>query len=929
MNMARLASKLLRSTFLAAELILFPQVALAHIQDAPSAPADAASAGDEATIVVTGSRVARSDATAATPISVVGDQQLAEAGNLSISDVLRKDPALGSLTRGPSAGLNGAGINAVDLRNLGNRRSLVLIDGRRYPKFSDILGNSGQDISGIPAIMIDRIEVLRDGASTAYGADAVAGVVNFILRDRFEGVRVDAFSGISDEGDGFAYRLAGLFGARSDRASIVIGAQYQHQDNIQQDERDWAFPLITGWQADGAPIFNGGSTSITPGGRVTAATALGGSPAGAVLACYPIGGGTTNLAPACEAYDPAPQSSLYSGFTIKSAGAVGRYEMTEDIELRFEGFWSNRDASQDISAQQINLGSSTGAFPSGFVIPATNANNPYGRDIRFTWRPAQYGARPTVTDSTTIWAMGAVRGRIFGDFNWEISHSYGETDSHQRTSNQVNSVSLFNLLNPAACASDPVCAPIGAIPNVAALLQQTTPLTLQQQGYLFEASTARIRFVSEQTMATLTGDLFELPAGSVGLAVGFEHRAESGRILPDDLVQSGALVGSTVLPGGGSFNTEEAFAELDVPLLRDQPFARELSLNLQGRYSHFSNFGGAETYKVGLNWAPTSDIRFRGAYGTSFRAPDVLELYAGGGVSTGGFQDPCNAGGLRLTNPTVTANCAALGVPADFNQPQPNLPQRGGGNPGLEPERGRTYTTLTADYYNIRIRDAIRGTNVQANLNQCYSDPGFLTRAANPNDICFGFADRGPTSALPILNVPPINSGTQKTSGLDMSLQYVESNLPVPGRLDLALRLSHLFEFAVNGVDYKGSYPSPGTFVDGFSNFPRWRGSAQVAYSAEPFTVQWTTTFVNRMRDFFVGTVVPADNTLGYDGTPRYFSHDLLVRIEPTENSTFTFGVNNLFDKEPPYAFITTRNTLPSVFDVIGRYFFVTASYRF
>jgi iron complex outermembrane receptor protein len=651
--------------------------------DAPATSGDAP-AEAEAEIVVTGSLLARSDATSTTPISVIGSEQILDSGTLSISDVLRKDPALGSQSRGPGTGLNGAGINAVDLRNLGNQRTLALVNGRRYPKFSDVLGNSGQDITGIPSYLIRRVEVLRDGASTTYGADAVAGVVNFILNDKADGLTLDAYSGISDRGDGFSYRISGLLGIASNRGSLVFGAGYQHQDDIPQQNRDWAIPIVTGFTAAGAPIY---ATTFTPGGRVTSANAVPGSPANTLLACYPVGGGTTNLAPTCGTYDGALQTSLYSASTVKSAGVIGRYELTDNIRAKIDAFYTNRSSSQDIAAIQANTGSTLGVYPSGFVIPSTNSNNPYGRDIRLTWRPAQYGPRSTITDSDTLFANFGFDGTVFGDWRWEITHTYGKTRSNQRTLNQLDSTAFFNLLNPSACAANPVCAGIGPIANIAALLQQATPLTDAQRDYLLKDASADISFVSQQTLATFGGTIFKLPAGDVGLAIGLEHRTESGTIRPDAVVQSGVLVGSQVLETDGKFSTNEAFAELNVPLLANAPFFHELTLNLQGRYSDFSNFGGAETYKIGLNWSPIEDIRFRGAYGTSFRAPDVLELYSGGAVATNAVQDPCNAAGLRATNATVNANCTALGVPANFQQPQTALPYRLEATPNSSPRR--------------------------------------------------------------------------------------------------------------------------------------------------------------------------------------------------------------------------------------------------
>jgi len=909
---------LLSSTLTALPLLL---AAPAHAQE---------SEGEE--IIITGSLVSRSDANSPSPISLFDSEDLIDAGNVSISEMLRKDPALGSASRGPQNSLNGAGSIGVNLRNLGNRRSLVLINGKRYPIFTDSIYNTVQDIGAIPAAMIEQVDVLRDGASTTYGADAVAGVVNFRLRTKFDGLQVEAFNGISSRGDGASHRISAIVGASSDRGDVVLAAQWEKQDDIPQDARPWATNLVTSLLGTGT--ING---LISPGGPVYGAT--GATP----IACYPVGGGTTNLAPNCESYDSSHQSSLILGREVRSIAGSGRYELTNTIQFNASAFYSDRSSNQDISSTQINTASAVGVYRN-ILIPGTNSNNPYGRDVFLRWRPTTYGPRTSTGEASTFWGSIGFSGEIFGRFKWDVSHTYGQTKSTVTSANTPLSTSLYNLLNPTACAADPVCRPIGAIPNIAALLQGTTPLTGAQRDYLFYDQISNSKYTSQQTRATIQGSLFRLPGGDVKLALGAEYRQETGKARSDEITQSQVPIGSYIFPTNGEFSTKEVFGELDLPLLADAPFVHELSVNLQARYSDFSTFGGADTYKAGIVYAPIDGLRFRASYGTSFRAPDIIELFGGGFGGLGSGTDPCNsaAGGLRATNATVAANCTALGVPTVYTQPATTIPIRSGGNPMLNPERGETYTigavltprfapglSISVDYFNVKVKDAITAVSgfLTNQLNDCYSSSDFAARAANSNDICFGYGDRSANGDLLRVNAGSLNLQELSTSGVDFSLTYAtEPDVLVPGSLTLDLRGSYLDSFNQAGREYVGQFVGG---IAGDTSYPRWRGVSSLSYAIDTFTVRWTANFVNAMQDSSYGTTVPVTNFLNYSGVPSYWSHDLLFKVADVKGLDFTVGVNNLFDKDPPYAFVSTRNTLPSTYDQIGRYFFMAVRAKF
>jgi iron complex outermembrane receptor protein len=905
---------------------------LVALLSANSAFAQAAQPAQVDEVVVTGTLISRSDANSPNPISVVTNQQIVEAGTLNITEVLKQDPALGVNSRSNTLTLNGAGASNVNLRNLGSNRTLALVNGRRLPVFSDPIGNSSQDTTILPSNLIQRVDVLRDGASTTYGADAVAGVVNFILRDKFDGFQTEAYYGQSEQGDGEAYRLSALMGKTWDRGSVVFSALYQDQDPILMSRRSWARPAI---QTLASPVSaNTYGSNNTPGGAILSAAS------GAQLACYPFaGGGVIPQTDAnCPRYDSSVETSLTGGTTLRNFGLVARYDVTDKIRFSADVFQSRRESYNSISAAQILTSGLTGAFPAGFRVLATSTNNPFGQDVNIRWRPATYGSRPTMATTNQVYANFGLDGKLFDDrVTWNITQTYSQSDALIRTPNQINSVALNNLLNTAACAADRVCTGIGAVPNIANLLSGATRLTAAQQSYMFFTQTSDNKFSSAQTIATASGTLFKLPAGDVDLAVGYEHRKETGKITPDALTQQGVAIGSFVFPTDGQFSTNEAFGELNIPLVKDAPLMKDLSVDLQGRYSDFSNFGGAKTYKIGVNWTPIEGIRFRGGYGTSFRAPGVIELYGGGVGATSSIQDPCNsgAGGLRATNSAVNANCNALGVPANFVQSGTALPTRSGGNPALEPERGRTITfgvvfqpdylpglLATVDAYDIRIRDAIGAGNTQNNLNNCYADTTLAARSANSDDICFSFGNRQVNGQLDRILTRSINLQEVYTSGVDMNLRYRWQELPmVSGSFTADMRASYLRSYKQQGVQLANTFNGG---VDGSSAFPRLRGNLTGTYSQPLFDIQWQVNYVDSIRDQFYGTSVPVVNIKGYSGVPTYFSHDLLVRVRPMDGLRVSVGVNNLFDKDPPYALVLTRNSLATVHDQVGRYYFMT-----
>ncbi|MDB5583029.1 MAG: TonB-dependent receptor [Bradyrhizobium sp.] len=890
----------------------------------PDSAADKTEGGD---IVVTGSRVGGGDVKSPSPISVITAQAITDTGVLSLADVIRRDPAASAASRGANATLNGGGETSVNLRNLGLNRTLVLINGHRYAPTSDELGNAAQDIGAIPTGMIDRVEILRDGAATTYGADAVAGVVNIILKDNYNGLDAHAYYGISGHGDGPGYRVDASLGMANDRGSVLFTVERQEQSGILQDQRDWSRDLISGIGATAATI----GSAIIPGGKVLSAS-------GATIACFNEGS-ATNLAPACPRYSSSPETSLTLRLATTSVGGTAHYDIADNLRFNVSAFYTERTSSQSTSATSLVTSGQTPPFNSGYLIPATNSNNPYGVPIYLQWRLSQYGPSTNDIDQHSLWGTAGFSGRIFDRFDWDVTGTYSSTNLLGQRRNTVNNVNFYNLLNPSICSADPVCKPVGAVGNIANLISGTAPLTAAQRQYAFTTGLVDIQNISEQEVASIHGPLFNLPAGPVRIALGFEHRVEIGKVTPDENYTLG-VYSSQIFPTNGRYSTNEAFGELQIPVLKDTPFAKALDVNLQGRYSHFSNFGGAYTYKIGVNYAPVEDVRFRATYGTSFRAPSVIELYGGGVGATGAIGDPCSATGIRSTNATVAANCAALGVPANYIPP-PSIPTRSGGNPALQPEKGKSFTagmvatprflpqfTLTADYFNFTINNTIGRTNITTVIAECYSDPAFLTRANNPSDTCFGYNARTPAGDLGRINNLQINlPGSTQTSGIDFAARFNFGALGfVPGALVADLHGSYLASYKVSGVENAGSFQSG---VSGSTAYPRWQGMLDLDYTVSNVMFRFETQYIGAMRDFYAGVTFPTVNYMNYEGTPNYFLNNILLKWKvPHQNLDLAVGVNNVFDRDPPYAFVSTRNSL-YVFDTVGRYVFFTIGKKF
>jgi outer membrane receptor protein involved in Fe transport len=906
---------------------------------AQNVPAETTAAAEEEVqqVVVTGTLIKQQrDLNSPVPITSVSPDVLQSTGTLEIVQAFRNLPEFGSNSAGTETNIGGGGAQSLDLRNLGAQRTLTLVNGRRMSTFNDAVGNSGAivDVGMIPKSLIARVDVERDGAGPTYGSDAVAGVVNFILDENFRGFNVDGSYGVSDERDGQSWRVVTKLGFSNDKGGLVVGADWSTKQSINADARDWSLNQVTSLSSK--VIRN---TAVGPGGIIYAANGT------TVLACYPNAGGAS-VAPACPYYDlnGAGLYTLNTGSTIRDVGALGHYNFNDSVTFKGQVFYTRRDNTAPIGSYSLNTTATFGNYIGGFSIPAASSNNPFGQDVRLKWLTLSAGGNTQRTDVSQLWSTFGLTGTIANRWNWEVLQTNSRTASDQQYTAYPIASHIRNLFVPTLCAADPLCAPVGAIGNLDTFFSTGGELTQAQAGYGWYTQLVTTTYDVQESTATISGPVFTLPSGDVQAAVGAEYRRITGSQLSDSVSQTLDAARSVILPWNQGYATREAYAEIQIPLLKDVPFARNLDLNLQARRTSFdavnTSLDTATTWKAGLSYAPSDDIRFRAALGTSFRAPTPFDLYRGGNLSLNTGTDPCDPTGIRQTNATVNQNCIAAGAPTGVARPSNLLTVVSGGSPSLQPEQGRSFTvgtvftptfasnlSMTLDYYHVTLTNAIGTTNLTQALQTCYSDPNFAARVTDPSDSCFGYNTRNPDQSLGRINLYAINVSRRETDGFDYSGHYQLRSLgAVPGRLSFDARVSLLKSFYDTNVVIG---EERGTF-----GFPKWNGTLTATYQLNPFSFSWMTRYLSAMKDQGVlrGSI-PANNPLGYDGTGSYAKHDVTVRWQGASESKpyVELGINNVFDKDPPFAFgsLGNRNTLGSTFDVIGRYFYVNAGYRF
>ncbi|HEX6783952.1 MAG TPA: TonB-dependent receptor [Sphingomicrobium sp.] len=960
------------------------------VAPAPASVAPATPASSQETIVVTGSRIASPNITSLAPIQVVGEQEINQAGAVNIQEVLNNNPAFGTpaLSTTTTAFLtSGAGVATVNLRQLGENRTLVLINNRRV--VGGLAGSPIVDLNDIPTQFLERVDILTGGQSALYGSDAVAGVVNFIYKRNFEGLLLEGQYGLTEHGDSQRYQLSATAGGNfaDGRGNIMVHVGYSSDKGLLSRERkDTRVDNISQMQysydpADYAVAHTPFLSSYPPQGRFTS----GGitwtyGPTGQLQPCFTTNGSTCKSA---LGTGTGPNGFNRQFFRTLST-PVDRYlfaershfDITDNISFVTEATYAKTKASSDIEPfplDSVNInpvdatvpiqlvpgGPCTFYTPAPICAAATDSNGDGLKDISFRKRLSDVGDRTATANRDFFRIVVSLEGKLFHDrFSWDIGYNYGSTSEAQHSTGQVNVLNFYNALQATSDANgNPVCA------NPVAVAQGCVPLNIFGTNSMTPAMLAYINADSQHNVqvkqqvwdANLSGSLFDLPAGPLGIAIGAEYRKESSTEDWDALTNEG-LNGGNVLPDtSGRFNVKEAYGEVNVPILKDLPFVKQLNVRGAGRISDYSTIGSVKTWEVGGDWAPIDDIRFRATLAKAVRAPNIGELFTGLSQTFPLVRDPCQGigatgGGALGDNcraaPGVAANIAQNGTFTLTQADIQGVSGFNGGNPNLGPETGRTFTagvviaprnisflrnmSLSVDYWHIKITNAITTISRQLILDQCYQDGlanacSLITR--NPTQI--GGASSG---SIKFVNDFAINAASSTRSGIDAVLQYrrgLGTLFGSPLNMNARIAYTHLL---------KGyTIPLPGQPADrvaGEIGTPKDKFNATLGFDNRQWGLNLTGTYIGKSYedDQFLDAFGLNPDAISIK---PIFYLDGQLRFTPVRKFEFFVGVDNITNVQAPVIlsgspFNTTgSNTDEAVYDVFGRRYYAGARLRF
>ena len=911
------------------------------------------------TIVVTGSRIRRADIETAQPVLVIDRAQIENQGFTSVADILQNLTSAGSPAISRSQVLaSGESVGGyyIDLRNLGANRTLILVDGKRLPANNDGL----QDLSQIPTSAFDRVEVLKDGASSIYGSDAIAGVVNVITRSRYDGAEANVYVGQFDDDDGDRKVYDFTIGSTSDRGSVTVSVQYSDEDPV------WARDRFYSAFGNAGPDYPGsGWSPVSQNGSWFGPCGAG----GANTWCTLIRGQDPLLISSYRPHVAADNANSneqmmnQTGVERRSVFASAQYDIFDNVKFRSDILYNARSTLQQVAGYPYQAA----AF--GTPLSADSAFNPTSGDLINIRRRLWEVPRTTRSELDTYRVTGGFEGYFdIGDhsWNWDVGANiarqtlvkYGHGDASLLASALALGPSFINAQGIAQCGTVDNPLPLGS--NLASgectpwnpLLPFGEPgqgslSNPTLQAFMFPEYHDTGRMNSTSYTANVAGTIFTLPAGDLGIAAGVEHRREKGLFTPDAFAQAGTSTGLPATTTSGDYNLDEAYVEIDIPLLKDLPFARQLSINVASRYSDYSNFGDTTNNKFGLQWRPIDDLLVRGTYADGFRAPAIADLYGGIGGTFPFFTDPCGTQGTSAGS----APCTAAGVPANYVQlgqglvPCTSYPCQSpvqllqGSNPFLTPETATTKTLglvyspsflegfdITLDWWKVRIENVIASDTFQDVLDDCY--------LYNISSRCSTIVRDPVTHYITGMLAGLANKGFVETEGYDLSVNY---RLPE-------------FSFGRFGIRWDTTYTSVyDTKADNVESTPvfgnvgttgafRVRSNLSLDWTLADFGATWTTRYFSGMRENCIaGRPCDEPDYVAVDGsevgqrhTGANAFHDVQFRWRAPWDATISVGANNVGNHYGSIQFTNPNSQFPYYggFD-IGRFYYAKYTQRF
>jgi outer membrane receptor protein involved in Fe transport len=971
-------------------------------------------------IVVTGSRLSRAALDSPVPVTSVAASQLLEQGTISIGDALNDLPQLRStFSQANSTRFIGtSGLNILDLRGLGTARTLVLVNGRRHITASP--GDYLVDVNTIPDDLLERVDIVTGGNSAVYGSDAVAGVVNFVLRRNFEGIRISGQGGVSAQGDRGAYFAAVTAGTNfaDGRGNIAFAAEYSKANALWFTDRPRQTGAYDGPSAfttaevtaddgptgsDGIPdtqyLSNLRNTSISDGGLITSvcnATVLANRarcrasglsqryafmPDGTLVLSNPsldlrdVTGGLNGTSVGGLGSTVANTNQLRPGLERMSFNMLAHFDVSDAFRPFVEAKFVRIHADQ--AGQPSFFQGIPGFFGIGsdircdnpFLIPQATATllaagrcqtaagvfNP-NATISLNRFNVDFGPREERHRRDTYRIVAGIEGTFNEDWGYEIAANYGELRTHMDSLNNLlladingNPAGFINAIDAVRNGAGQIVCRINADASPANDDARCVPLNPFGVGapspaavaYSNTTATREEKATELDITANLHGDtsgFFSMPGGPIRFNVGAEYRAETARSVFDPLTASGATFLNSIQPFlPPKLTVKEAFGEIEIPVLRDLPFARELTLSGAVRVSDYNTSAGTVwTYNGAVLYSPIRDIRLRANYSRSVRAPTQSDLFAPQSQNFAFISDPCDVGNIN-GGPNRAANCAAAGVPVGFiNTPARtvSLSLLEGGNPGLDVETSDSYTaglilephmipglSLTVDYYHINVKQLIATLTAQTIINSCYDAPGGIN-----NSFCSNVF-RDPTTHEfqdPAVLASPVNFQRQVTSGVDVDVNYNHTM----GNGDRAT-VRGIFSYVIERTNYidPANPTNPNRQLSELGD-PQIEFQLSLGYRTGPVSLSYQLQYIGKQT---IGTYEQQHSYNGLPPTnpdafpivnyPEVLYHNMRIGWNVDRHFEFYIGMDNIFNRLPPFG-LTGSGAGSAIYDNVGRYFY-------
>jgi iron complex outermembrane recepter protein len=868
--------------------------------------------------------------------------QIQATGLVTVGDIINNMSVAGSpaFSKGSTLTSNREqGGQYINMRNLGSQRLLVLVNGKRWT--TTVAGYT--DMSTVPSSMIERIEILKDGASSIYGSDAIAGVVNIILKKTMEGGQVSVYAGQNEEGDGKNKDFSLSYGAGNDKASMMFGLSHTTSGVVwAKDRPETSFTY-------GPAHFNS-NLGGGPWGRIRQVSATGAATGFNQNLNHTgtydgVGTGQSSRNPAnyhpytaadADLFNTSQQMMFQSPNRLNSVFTKGQIELPYGMRLSSTAMLADRKSTRQNGGYPVNSLVQS-KFP--VYIDKDSYYNPYGNQVAgagkgqdlFFYRRTIEVPRVTDSENRTLHIDAALEGdfQLRGlPWNWSAGYAHNKVSGNVLSTGNLNLLALKRAVGPSflnasgvvqcGTAASPValaeCVPFDILGGPSA----SNPAAL---NYVMSTGQATYGSTVNSATADITGELFSLPAGALGLAAGVEHREVKGYDRPGQFEQSGY---STDLAGNatvGRYTVKEFYGELQIPVLKAMPFAELLSVNIASRYSDYSNFGDTTNSKISFMWKPIKDLLVRGTYAEGFRAPTVGDTFGGGSQSYDSYIDSCDmVNGDAARTPATKARCLAAGVPATFRQVNqagafvgsgggqtPTPFNTGAGNANLTPETARTRTaglvyapsyvpglTVGVDWFNIRVDNRITAVGAGYVISQCY--------VQGITSFC-GQIQRDPiTGQIVTLSRGNANLGQLETEGVDLNLGY---RLPRTAFGQFGLR---------SDTTYVDTYKTrtTGDFFNyaGEYGLNRVKSNASLDWSMGNWSATWTARYYSGVKTHCwsnTATLVaecsnPNESVswgTGYNRQGALVYNDLSVGYAFPWKGKLIVGANNVLNKKP------------------------------